>query len=483
MQLSGLTCGTRHGGVSWVEVLAAFAVLAVLAMLFPYTGDDWAWGSSIGIDRLQCGFVDYNGRYVGNLLVLLLTRMPLLKALVMSAAVVGLAYGIGRFVNSSNRSLFWLALLMIGLVPTAVRAQGLVWTSGFTNYAVPALGVVVYANCFKEVFSESYRPNKKLVIPLFLLGIFNSLIMENVTIYNVFAGLGVLVFTRIKHGIWDRVQISFVCGSILGAVLMFTNGAYTKIAAEEDGYRTMASENPVKNAIKLYFSSFAALFCFDNIALNCAISICAIIVILRRFDNVFRAVRMCLIALFALTIAGSLIWLFAEEWLEGLSSRGVGFLVALYAIGLMGVAVLFVKKASSWKMMFLLMSILALLLPLFVVTPVGPRNSLPIYILFIVVLAFLWDEGGVTEKLKPVLILFTACCFVWWFVVYGTIFAADADRLSAIQKAVDAGYSAVQVERLPYPGSVWTGDPIQDLWEYRYKLFHGIPEDFNIECE
>lgn len=479
----GLANDAKRGGVSWAEILIAFAVLAILAMLFPFTGDDWAWGSSIGIERLQSGFADYNGRYVGNLLVLLLTRAPLLKALLMSAVMVGLAYGVGRFVDERNRSLFWLSLLMIGLMPISVRAQGLVWTSGFTNYAVPALGVVVYANCFKEVFSESYRPNKKLIVPLFLLGVFDSLIMENITIYNVFAGLGLLAFTRLKHGIWDRAQIAFVLGSVLGAALMFTNGAYTKIAAEEDGYRSMASDNPVKNAIKLYFSSFAALFCFDNVALNCAISVCAIIVLLRHFDGSFRAVCVCLVALFALTIAGSLTWFFAGEWLEGLSSRCVGLLAALYAIGLLGLAVLLIRRTGSWKMTFLLMSILALLLPLFVVTPVGPRNSLPIYILFIAILVLLWDEAGVTEKLGPALMLLTACCFAWWFVVYGTVFAADADRLSAVEEAVSAGDSAIQVERLPYPGSVWTGDPIQDLWEYRYKLFHGIPEDFSIECE
>ena len=28
-----------------------FAAFAVLAFLFPYSGDDWAWGSEIGMER------------------------------------------------------------------------------------------------------------------------------------------------------------------------------------------------------------------------------------------------------------------------------------------------------------------------------------------------------------------------------------------------------------------------------------------------
>ena len=51
-----------------------FAFLFLLTYYFPYSNDDWAWGSKTGLERLQNGFKDYNGRYLGNLLVILLTR-------------------------------------------------------------------------------------------------------------------------------------------------------------------------------------------------------------------------------------------------------------------------------------------------------------------------------------------------------------------------------------------------------------------------
>lgn len=40
-----------------------FVVLCALCFLYPYTGDDWAWGSSIGIERLNTWFDNYSGRY------------------------------------------------------------------------------------------------------------------------------------------------------------------------------------------------------------------------------------------------------------------------------------------------------------------------------------------------------------------------------------------------------------------------------------
>ena len=74
----------------WIRYAICFGVVAVLCYLFPYTGDDWAWGSQIGIDRLNQWFENYNGRYVGNLIVLVMTRSNLLKAVIMSVGLTGI---------------------------------------------------------------------------------------------------------------------------------------------------------------------------------------------------------------------------------------------------------------------------------------------------------------------------------------------------------------------------------------------------------
>lgn len=63
----------------WLRYIICFGLIAILCYLFPYTGDDWAWGSKIGIDRLNNWFENYNGRYVGNLIVLAMTRSNLFK--------------------------------------------------------------------------------------------------------------------------------------------------------------------------------------------------------------------------------------------------------------------------------------------------------------------------------------------------------------------------------------------------------------------
>lgn len=100
-----------------------------LCSLFPYTGDDWAWGSSIGIQRLESFFENYNGRYVGNLIVLLLTRVNILRVIVMAITMFGIIYLSYKLTNKKKFSLFLLATLLILALPKLIFRQAIVWTS------------------------------------------------------------------------------------------------------------------------------------------------------------------------------------------------------------------------------------------------------------------------------------------------------------------------------------------------------------------
>lgn len=61
-----------------------FIGFAALIYLVPYSHDDWAWGCEVGLERLRTNFEAYNGRYMGNYMILLLTRSELLRVLVIA---------------------------------------------------------------------------------------------------------------------------------------------------------------------------------------------------------------------------------------------------------------------------------------------------------------------------------------------------------------------------------------------------------------
>ena len=121
-----------------------FAFLFLLTYYFPYSNDDWAWGSKTGLERLQNGFKDYNGRYLGNLLVILLTRSNIFKALLMTITYFGIGYFIKKIVNKNSNGVMIFSILMLFLVNRFVFRETIVNTSGFINYSFNMLLVLIF---------------------------------------------------------------------------------------------------------------------------------------------------------------------------------------------------------------------------------------------------------------------------------------------------------------------------------------------------
>ena len=79
-------------------------LFALLCYFFPYSGDDWAWGTQIGIDRLNIWFDNYNGRYAGNLLILAITRSKLLRIIIESLAFALIIKYIYKITNTKKKT-------------------------------------------------------------------------------------------------------------------------------------------------------------------------------------------------------------------------------------------------------------------------------------------------------------------------------------------------------------------------------------------
>ena len=65
---------TKKKWINLIVILFAFFGFVYIMSTIPFCSDDWAWGASVGAQRLASHFRGYNGRYLGNLLILLLTK-------------------------------------------------------------------------------------------------------------------------------------------------------------------------------------------------------------------------------------------------------------------------------------------------------------------------------------------------------------------------------------------------------------------------
>lgn len=208
-----------------------------MASRVPASGDDWAWGTELGTARLRTAFVDYNGRYVGNIIVLIMTRLgwvtPILEAL-------GFAFVIGLILDiTHNRTMLGYVTLisLVFLMPARLWSESAVWVSGYANYAVATLVMLYFCDSLRELVQcANDQQNPALLGVIFGLSVAAQLIVEHVTIYLLVASLAALLVARSNQQGVNRRLASSALGLTVGAVIMFSNSSY-RLAATGDSYK------------------------------------------------------------------------------------------------------------------------------------------------------------------------------------------------------------------------------------------------------
>lgn len=471
-----------------------------LCYTFPYTGDDWAWGSSIGIERYNSFFVGYNGRYLGNILVIILTRSELLKTLCMAGVLFGIIFISYRYANKKNTMLLFISSLCILALPRLVLRQAIVWTSGFTNYAISIFLVLIYIYIVKNIFNnEKPKYPRYLPILLLILGICNALFVEHITLYSIVLGIFVIMYTYIRFKKIYSAQIAYLLGAIIGAIIMFTNSAYSSIANSQDTYRSIPKAGIsgfISTSIDSYFKVIYKELFFNNIVLNILIAIIAIIIIYKyntNNENKARPIMSNLIGLIIVSYSAySLLVSLNTKWniLLRFTDYAEGIFSIAYYIAILFLIILFINdKNRKSKMLFILISIAFLTGPLFVVKPIGSRCFLATYVMFILLINEFIDYIIVDNKnnvlmkcINKIIIVISILFAVYLLSIYTYIAKVNNERIDYIMNEVANNNKEIVLTKLPYEEYLWTATPTENgLWKDRLRLFYGIPKDVDLK--
>jgi hypothetical protein len=464
-----------------------FILLTILAFLFPPSGDDWAWGSQIGIDRLHVLFADYNGRYVANLIVIALTRLPLIAPFVVAATLSAILFLIVQI--SRNRTAWGYALTsaLVLAMPHFLWSQTISWLSGFVNYTLSTLLVLIFARAvqadWRGAFSGS-RATPLRVAGTTLLAFLAGQFMENVTLFFVVASIVLLPMRKRFLGRVSADAWAWAAGSLCGAVAMFSNEAYQR-AFGGGGYQQVSG---IRRSVTKLLDPVSQFAIIDNLALNLALASAVLLLVslhVRSRGGARMLVPLILVSAF-IAIA------FALNRAEALTVvppawRESGGLAALLLVA----SLLAVSGALSKQRRILLLAsvaaVLVLVGPLAFVNPIGPRLFLVTYVILLVIVNVLFAE--VTEKigrsavsgLAALATALTVGLLCGYFVIFISNSVVSADRLALIRRDVAEGQRHVSVPRLPFPGYMQAPEPTEGVWATRYKLFYGLPSDLKIE--
>ncbi|WP_099221629.1 DUF6056 family protein [Listeria costaricensis] len=465
-----------------------FLFYLFMAYNVPLTGDDWTWGSQVGLDRLESFYKDYNGRYLSNSLEVILTRFFGIRVVFMAVVNTALIFLSAKLISNKKRTSILsilIVFLCFMLIPTDIFKQTFGWVAGFVNYNFSLVLLLIYLVIIKNIFGEEKPYYKKyLSIFILILGFFTQLNVEHVSLFANFTAVFVIIIAYIRFKKIYAVHISYLVGTILGSLLMFTNGAYLNILLHSDGYRNIdQSQSFMQKLVDIYTNSMH-YFLFENnqwIVLLLAIIISSLLM----YKNVNWIVRYIVsLVLIGYSILIVCFKVFFSDYMQiNIIKDAFTLLSVLYFIALIIGIIFIFKGMMKVKVLYFISGIILMSAPFIVISPYGARCALAPFLCMVLIIG----EGvNLIEELSSadfsMFIKLLIIVNIAFGVCYSGIMFANGhtnrSRLDYLHEQVNKGAQSINIMRLPFPQFCHMPDPEPNQYQTEtFRIVNKVPED------
>ena len=398
-------------------------------------------------------------------------------------------------------------LLML-LCSREIFQQAIVWSAGFFNYIPPLVAAMLFAWSVKQTLDGKWKTGNYIGgACLLVLGIIAALYMENMTLFNIVLAVATTLFVWfVRKQVWP-VCAGWLGGSLIGAVIMFSNSVYHSISQGEDSYRSFSG-----NLLQSIADSVGKVFTYgmyQNTVLNVLFTLLLICFVCRQTKNIGKgrivsaltayAVAWTMYAtvyglhttMYTASISSSVTTIYTWQVLGSYTAAfnalsGLGYLVACFAILLL----LAQDNRLKCRIWALYGSLGVMIAPLFIVTPIGPRNFFAGYIIQIMLacmmISELWQDKPLPKVAGASLMAALLVVCLYWTSIYAYIFKVDLQRKDYIAQQLAEGKQTIQVIQWPYEEYVWWAKTSEESPRFKkkkiaFRRFEGMPEDVKIE--
>lgn len=479
--------------------IAYFSLLWLfISICIPYTHDDWAWGTSVGVRQFLTG--ELNSRYAGNLIVVLLTRSYIFKSIFLGIVYSLIPIEIIELISSNIKLDYSRKTIMLLAVNAALLSmsfpvwqQTYGWISGASNYVVSALLLLFFLNLCTKEFSLAVSKNKTNVFYLigyFFLGTVIQLFLEHLTVYITISTAILLVFYIRKYRRNSGRLLAVLIGNLIGLMIMFSSSIYGELVSTGsavDGYRVsvFATNKSLIGAVlecirNYFYNVLPPVFIGDNSGYSVVVLI-LLSLLLYRFSYKLR---------FVFVLANLIMAAFLIEPLNSLLfSSGLGRCVLSIGFALLvTIEILCAGKNTNPTVrsfiMYLWLSTFALVLPLCVIYETGPRIYITSSIIMIVMIALLLCEiinktTSLNKIIVVTLVALTILLTVKWTLIYSSIAKTTYDRMAKIEHVITSNNDNEQLvlEQYNYVNYLWLPYPVNDTYENDFRRFYSIPDN------
>lgn len=467
--------------------------LCLLASFFPRSGDDWAWGSSIGIERLHTMFAGYNGRYLGNFSVLFLSHATWLVPLVVAATMCILMWFVADLAGQRDAVGVIAAVGIVIGMPLGVWQQSVVWLSGFSNYALASIVLLAFLRSARRDLEGDALGLPRAGV-LFVFVVAGQLFIEHVTMFVVIGSMALLVARLARKWGPSVRSVVWLTGAIVGAAIMFSNSAYWGVSASGVQYQQVGSSGHHSALVSAIIEGTGGVSQYAvaiNTVLNAvlAVLIGGLVLVARRRSGAVGTAQLAAVALAGL---GLLVGVAVNASVQSNSYFGSltrwSWVAAVAELGavLLAAGSLVRDRRRVLAMRILAAAVVTIVVPMAAVRPYGPRNFLPSYLMMAVIALLLLAElrkqaesGAVAGAAIAIGLAISVVVGTGYLVTYDRIHQAEQTRVNTIRSAVQAGRHAARVYTLPDPAYVHVPDPVGNFATY-FKLYYQIPEHFRI---
>lgn len=474
--------------------LIFFLFFFFLAYNVPYCHDEWQWGLPERIELMKNGFENYNGRYLGNILALLITRSVWLKALILAIFELWLLFIISQTITKSTAhavqiflQLFSVFLLLA--LPKTLFSQSYGWPAAFVNFVPPVVLFLVYYNLTEQTY-WSANPHYKLfaTISVLPLGFATQLFSEHITVFTVIYALWMTLLCIIRYKKIHLVYLNYLIGTIAGAFLMFSNGAYHNAATGKDGYKHIGFS--INILLEQFRTKLWDNLLLNNWILNILIAVSLTYFIGRKEKNRLISTLLEVILLGYCTYAAFHriypSWNFTgneivNEWIEV-------FLSLMFVTAILLSIWRCVHKKRRSSICILYFSSICVALPLLAANPIGPRCFFVSYIFQAIVLIALLNQifseaQGNLFTLNVCILTAVLTVGIIYLRMFSVIGNADRYRAQLITSGINNKQTEITLPLLPYSDYYWTTVPVNETWERRFKDFYHIPQNITLNFQ
>lgn len=346
---------------------------------------------------------------------------------------------------------------------------------------------------------QNKKESLTMMILMPLIGLGGCLVMENVSLYFVLMPIGIQLYLWKKEKRFSLPLFLFFLGAVIGSGLMFANSAYHNIAIQQDDYRAVES-SPIgitQKMISNYLENIHLYTIFKNVILDISFVMAGVFLLI--LNKKLRTK----IPVISLMVSGALVMFVIVDNLmigEAVSKpmsmiyfeAGVSLLL-LFTFLVFSLLTSEKKTELRKKYVLLWATFFVLIAPLFVVSPIGPRNFFGPYMILVVINLLEWQTifeemkekhkklfEMVAPVMKKVVLMVTFSVIFIMIGIFGMVYCADKNRRAQLWEDINQGQQVVELHHLPFEKLMWSATPENEIFNERYKIFYGIPKDIEL---